>query len=189
MAYSVRIDKHDKQTRKILHRMNQTHRRFFTQIGFFNLVTKQYEFCNMLKNSLDASPLIVQPSTRSRRSVMKFEETNENVSFFNLTLTCIKKNDLNTYLAYNTLYFWLEHTCVISVPFCIALVVVTSLIYTFLTFTKLQTQQYRFLLKRRKLAKLLKKGCCPITYSLKEYIIIKKNKIYVFILKYSSKMS
>lgn len=154
----MRIDRRNRHVREILSLMHKTHRRFFTQTGFFNLVSKQYEFCNVLKNSLDAAPIIMRPSPRSARAVIKVAETGEKINYFNLTLTCIKKNDLNSYLTYNTLYFWLEHTMVISVPFCVNLVVISSLIYTFLTFTKLQTNQYRFLLKRRRLSKLIKKG-------------------------------
>ena len=156
LAYAIRIDKN--KYNDILKRMKKTHHRFFTPTGFFNLVSKQYGFCNMLKNSLDAAPIIIRPSPRVARAVIRIPDTGEKIIYFNLTLTCIKKSDLNTYLTYNTLYFWLEHTMVISVPFCVHLVVGSSLIYTFLTFTKLQTNQYRFLLKRRRLSKLLKKG-------------------------------
>ena len=163
MAFSVRIDRRDKHVRELLAYMHKTHKRFFTQTGFFNLVSKEHSFCNIIKNSLDAAPIIVRPAPprltrRRRRAVLRFDETAERVEYFNLTLTCIKKSDLNSYLTYNTLYFWLEHTIVISVPFCVNLVVISSLIYTFLTFTKLQTNQYRLLLKRRKLTKMCKKG-------------------------------
>jgi hypothetical protein len=77
--------------------------------------------------------------------------TKSRVAILNITLICIKKNELNNYLTYNTLYFWLEHTMVISVPICIVLVVLVSLIYIFLHFTKLLQYQDKLKNKHKKL--------------------------------------
>lgn len=73
------------------------------------------------------------------------------VDILTLSLTCIKKSELNNDLSYNTLYFWLEHTMVISVPICIAVVVLVSLVYMFLHFTKLLQYQDKLKHKYKKL--------------------------------------
>lgn len=150
LGFTVRIHQDDTESIEILNRMRKTHSKFFTLTGYFNLASKQYELCNMVKNS-EESPIIRKPSVRRRSTDFSYDTK---IFSVNITIICIKKNDLNNLLTYNTLYFWLEHTMVISAPICIALVVLGSLVYTCVNFSKLLIQQNRLTQKRIKLLKL-----------------------------------
>ncbi|CAF0735513.1 unnamed protein product [Brachionus calyciflorus] len=141
----------DKNTNEIINRMKRTHKKFFTQEGFFNLASKDYNFCSLVKKEIEI-PLITK--SLSGRFKRQNEKRPTKIDLFNVTLICVAKSSLNELLAYNTLYFWLEHTMVISAPIFIALVLISSLMYTFLNYAKLIVQQAKIKRKRIKILKI-----------------------------------
>jgi hypothetical protein len=152
-AMSIKFDQ-DPQTRSILDNMRKTHMKFFTSNGFFQLASKNYDWCNMVKNIDLVKVTSQQEETTTTKQNTLLTTQIPQVDTLNLTLYCIKKNEINSYLAYNTLYFWLEHTMTISVPISIVLVVFISLLHTCSKYSKLISRQFRVRQKRYKLSKL-----------------------------------
>jgi hypothetical protein len=124
---AVKFDSHqDPGTKQVLDGMRKTHARFFTSNGYFELASRHYDNCNMIKNS--PVPSLVVANTSSGNNALVNDKTTitttsstttlnfvPQILMVNVTLMCVRKSDLNSYLAYNTLYFWLEHTMTISV--------------------------------------------------------------------------
>ncbi|RNA27580.1 hypothetical protein BpHYR1_041747 [Brachionus plicatilis] len=138
----------DKKTNQTISKMKSSHKNFFTQQGFLSLASMKYSFCSIVKKCKD---FIVKPgdSRFARQTRMQ-----KNIDLLNISLVCITKSDWNELLTYNTLYFWLEHTMVISAPICIVLVVISSFIYLYAHSTKLLVQQEKISKKRMKMIKI-----------------------------------
>jgi hypothetical protein len=51
LGFSVKINADDATSRRVYAQMRKTHNRFFSFKEYFRLVTNQYDYCNMLKNS------------------------------------------------------------------------------------------------------------------------------------------
>jgi hypothetical protein len=170
LGLSIRFNLSTHRNQQILNRMKFTHSKFFTLREYFRLATNQYDFCNMIKNvpipSEQKNSLIIK---KPKITLLKSKKKSTNKSYktttttttttekfgvkidvVNISLICIK-NDLYQSLAYSTLYFWLEHTMVISVPICIVLVVLASLVYIFLHLAKMIQYQDKLKSKHRKL--------------------------------------
>jgi hypothetical protein len=137
LAITIKFSQ-NKQAKKILEEMRKTHSRFFTMTAYFSLASRNYDLCNTIQNSRPVN------AHRQLRSVPQ-ETTSPmfDLRVVNLTLSCIKKSNMENYLAYNTLYFWFEHTMVIAVPVCILLVIIISQVYICLNISNLIIQLER----------------------------------------------
>lgn len=138
----------DKKTNDTISKMKNTHKNFFTQQGFLSLASMKYSYCNIVKKCKDFIvksdiPKLVNPSLIKKQ-----------MDILNISLVCIGKSDWNEFLAYNTIYFWFEHTLVISAPICIVFVLIVSFIYLYAHNTKLLIQQEKIARKRTKMTKI-----------------------------------
>ena len=149
-AYGITIDM-NLQHYNILAKLKNTHSRFFSINGIYNFASKRYQLCNTLQNSNRYE----KPKKYTDPSINFTLSTLDDILLVNVTLICIRKSDLNSYLAYNTLYFWLEHTMVISVPICIIIVVLIPLILIFVKVFKFMLQQKHIRKKRKRINKIL----------------------------------
>ena len=155
-AYGLALEI-DKNQTIALNKLKTTYSNFFTLSGLFDLASKRYELCNSIRNNELYSPIRKPFNVYSLiASDLQQNQTwnDEDIEILNLTLICIREGSLNTQLTYNTLYFWLEHTMVISVPICIALVVLISIVYTCLHAKKLSIKQSKTKNKVTKLHKI-----------------------------------
>ena len=156
-AYGIALDL-DKDQMKWLASVKKTHSKFFTVTGMFDLASKNYHLCNTMEN------MDVFKADRTRQTSGAMNQLNlapaqvnsainvdnyfEHIQVLNVTLSCIKKNHMNGFLAYNTLYFWLEHTMVVSMPICILVVIFFAMGITLIKLSRLLNQQMRVRCKR-----------------------------------------
>ena len=97
----------------------------------------------------------------------------------NLTIFCLKKSDLHRYLAFNTIYFWFEHTMVISVPFTVSLVLLILLLIVCYKMSKLVTYETYMREQRKKFQKIQEKNINTLSqYSSKIKNKVRFTKIY-----------
>ena len=157
-AYGIALDL-DQDQMKALVSVQKTHSKFFTVTGMFDLASKNYHLCNTMENME-----VFKAADRSRQTTGAINQLNlapahansainsdnyfEHIQVVNVTLSCIKKNHLNGFLAYNTLYFWLEHTMIVSVPICILVVIFLAMTITLIKLSHLLVQQMRVRCKR-----------------------------------------
>lgn len=152
-AISVKLGQ-DKESKSVFNLMRKTHSSFFTQSGYYDLASREYHFCNIVKNNKPSRTRLLKSNAATSTKRIKKNINTSKTLFANLTISCIKKGSLLSYLTYNTLYFWLEHTMVISVPVSISFVMFITIVNTCFKFSKLVKQQDRIRAKRKKLFKL-----------------------------------
>ena len=138
----------DKKTNDTITKMKSSHKNFFTQQGFLSLASMKYSYCNIVKKCKDFM-VKYDASKLTRPSLMT-----KKIDILNISLVCIGKSSWNDFLAYNTIYFWFEHTLVISAPISIVFVVISSFIYLYAHNTKLLIQQEKIARKRIKMIKI-----------------------------------
>ncbi len=158
-----------KITQDDLHRLQEfrtTHPRFFNITGAFDVSARHYSLCNTLENSdiwrFRRGPQPGKP-VDSRHPTHKPKETPESILSqvvrFNLTLTCVSNGAWNGLLMYNTLYFWLEHTVVVSVPICFNIIVLFTMVITYVKTQNIIGHQARIAAKRRTLNHCVEQLC------------------------------
>ncbi len=143
-----------------------THPRFFNITGAFDVSARHYSLCNTLENSdiwrYRRGQLPDKP-VDSRHPTHKPKETPESILSqvvrLNLSLTCVSNSAWNGLLMYNTLYFWLEHTMVVSVPISFNIIVLITMVVTYVKCQAVLANQARIAAKRRTLNQCLEQLC------------------------------
>lgn len=176
-AYALTIQFHieNEQMNVILDSMKKTHSSFFSPASYFYLASRNYDFCNLIENA-ETSPKQMFTFKGSFNSPNSSVNTNP---ILNLTIYCLKKSDLHKYLAFNTIYFWFEHTMVISVPFTISLVLLILLLIVCVKMSKLVTYETYLREQRKKYQKIQEKNINTLSqYNSKIKNKVRFTKIY-----------
>ena len=170
-AYALTVEFHleSMEARHTYDTMKKTHSNFFTPSSQYYLASRNYHFCDLMKN-IETS---TTPTFYFKEAYFSPNSTPNTDPILNVTILCLKKSSINTYLAYNTIYFWFEHTMVISVPFSISLVVLVSLLYVCAKFSRQISEQGVLRQQRRKFLKIQEKN----VITLSQYTDKIKNKL------------
>lgn len=150
------------QQMRVLSRIRRTYDKFFNVTGAFDLASQHYRLCNTLENKRrwkKPPKKTNSPDYVANSKPVDVENYLHKIRILNLSLVCVKKNDWNGFLAYNTLYFWLEHTIVVAMPISINLVIAVTMANTFWRCTKYLQQQARVASKRRHINQCLSELC------------------------------
>jgi hypothetical protein len=176
-AYALTIQFHveNDQVKLMVESMKKTHSNFFSPASYFYLASRNYDFCNLIENTETASKQMF--TFRS-----SFISPNSSVStspVLNLTILCLKKSNLHRYLAYNTIYFWFEHTMIISVPFTTSAVLLILLLIVCVKMSKLVTYETYLREQRKKFLKIQEKNLTTLNqYNCKIKNKLRFTKIY-----------
>ena len=132
-AYGIKLVITSEQM-KVLARTRRTHAKFFNIAGVFDMASRHYRLCNTLENKRHSRTSAKKSSSLdyvAHTMPVDIERYLRRIRSLNLSLVCIKKNEWNGHLSYNTLYFWLEHTVVVFMPLAINVVVAASMVNVF----------------------------------------------------------
>ena len=158
----------DRKQKRELASMRHRYSNFFTISGIFALASRNYHLCNTLENSkrwntprkkTTKTTISFIVDSPARTKPVSIDVLLKKIKVLNLSLVCIKKNQLNGYLTYNTLYFWLEHTLIVSVPICINVIITITMFLTFYKVSQLLVQQKSISIKRKGINESLEHVC------------------------------
>jgi hypothetical protein len=107
--------------------LKNLHSNLFSLGTILDIASINYDPCHMIQLSRSDQSFKKMQEKSSLNYYNKKTTTKKpdiEPTIVNITIICIKKNDLNEYLIYNTLYFWFEHTLVnkkkvVIVFFCV----------------------------------------------------------------------